>query len=145
MIHPLLAAKHLCRQSGWRVSNLALQKILYMADMNYVGLTGQRLIDESFEAWDYGPVLPTVYHRCKPFGAKPIPDIFWGIGNIDGTPEAKMLDEAWEHLGDMSPGQLVENTHWEGGAWARHYVPGARGVQIPTADMIEEYGRRVGA
>lgn len=144
MISPSLAAKHLCKASGWRLSNLQLQKMLYMADMIFTGMNGRRLIDEDFEAWDYGPVIPTLYHRCKSFGSKPVPDIFWGVGNIDGTPEAEILEDAWRNLRGRTPGQLVENTHWEQGAWAKHYAPGARGIKIPTGDMIEEYRRRVG-
>ncbi|WP_209018555.1 Panacea domain-containing protein [Endobacterium cereale] len=143
MIPASFAAKHLCEISGWRLSNLQLQKLLYLADMNFVGATGERLVDEDFEAWDYGPVLPSLYHRCKSFGSKSVPDVFWGVGSIAGRPEAEMLDTAWENLKSQSPGQLVENTHWDQGAWAKRYVPGAKGVKIATGDMIEEYRRRV--
>ena len=64
------AAHRLGVNSGWSLSNLQLQKILFMADMNFVGQGKGRLIDEDFEAWDYGPVLPSLYRECKPFGAK---------------------------------------------------------------------------
>lgn len=70
------AARYLSILSGWKLSNLQMQKILYMADMNFVGQTQQRLLDEDFEAWDYGPVLPSLYHKCKAFGAKHVPDVF---------------------------------------------------------------------
>lgn len=143
MISPSMAAKHLCKVSGWRLSNLQLQKMLYMADMIYTGTNQERLIDEDFEAWDYGPVIPSLYHRCKSFGSKPVPDIFWGVRNIDDTDEAEIIEDAWHNLRGRTPGQLVENTHWEHGAWAKHYAPGARGITIPTGDMIEEYQRRV--
>jgi uncharacterized phage-associated protein len=143
MVPSSFAARHLCELSGWRLSNLQLQKMLYLADMNYVGKTGGRLVSEDFEAWDYGPVLPSLYHQCKSFGSKAVPNIFWGVPSIAGRPEANILEVAWENLRDSTPGQLVENTHWEKGAWAQHYVPGLRGVRIPTGDMIEEYRRRV--
>lgn len=143
MISPSSAAKYLCQISGWRISNLQLQKLLYLTDMNYTGQTGQRLLDEDFEAWDYGPVLPSLYHQCKSFGSKAVPDIFWGVSSIEGSNEAVWLNVAWQNLREQTPGQLVENTHWEGGAWAKHYAPGAKGVKIPTGDMIDEYRRRV--
>lgn len=28
------------------------------------------------------------------------------------------------------------------GAWAKHYIPGARGVTIPNADIVDEYNKR---
>ena len=136
------AASYLCERSGWQLSNLKLQKILYMADMNFVGQKQVRLLNEDFEAWDYGPVLPSLYRKCKAFGSKPIPHVFWGAQSIDGTAEAKMLALAWENLKSATPGQLVEATHSGKGAWVRLYVPGAKQIKIQTQDMIEEYARR---
>lgn len=136
------AARYLCDKSGWKVTNLQLQKILYIADMNLVGQGRGRLVDEDFEAWDYGPVLPSLYHQCKAFGSKSLPDIFWGADDISGTTEAKMLDIAWEQLKNKQPFQLVAATHADGSAWAKKYVPGARRIQILTQDMIDEYNKR---
>lgn len=136
------AARYLCEKSGWKLSNLALQKILYVADMNFAGIGRGRLVDEDFEAWDYGPVIPSLYHQCKAFGSGRIPDIFWDARSIDGTPEAQVLDVAWERLGHQSAARLVENTHWAEGAWAKLYAPGARGRKITLEDMIDEHRNR---
>lgn len=136
------AARFLCETSGWQLSNLELQKMLYLADMNYVGQGNGRLVTEDFEAWDYGPVLPSLYHSCKAFGSKSVPDIFWGVRDISGDPESHILRRAWENLRSQSAGQLVENTHWSGGAWAKRYTAGAKGIKISTADMIDEYDAR---
>ena len=136
------AAAFLASQSNWKLSNLQIQKILYIADMNFVGQNGVRLIDEAFEAWDYGPVVPTLYHAMKVFGAKPVSDIFWSRQDIDGSPEAHMLQKALAALKNKTAGQLVENTHWSGGAWAQNYRPGARGIKISDEDMINEYRAR---
>jgi hypothetical protein len=60
------AARYACRMSGWSLTNLKLQKILYIARMVFVGRTkDQLLIDEAFKAWDFGPVLPSLYHRVR--------------------------------------------------------------------------------
>lgn len=136
------AALHLCRRSDWTLSNLQIQKIIYMADMNYVGQYGKRLVGEDFQAWDYGPVLPSLYHKFKAFGAKAVPNVFWGVPDISGTKEGDMLDLAWENLREMTPGQLVETTHSGLGAWVRRYVPGAKQIKILTQDMVDEYARR---
>lgn len=138
------AANYLCERAGWQISNLQLQKILYMADMNFTGQSHVRLIDEDFEAWDYGPVLPSLYHKCKVFGSKAIPKVFWGAKDILGTAEAKMLDLAWEKLKSATPGQLVETTHAPDGAWVRRYGRAIRNAKISASDMIDEFNRRVG-
>jgi len=138
------AARYLNELSGWRLSNLAMQKILYLADMLQTGATGYRLVDEPFQAWDYGPVLPSLYQRCKAFGSKPVPDVFWGASAIAQLPEGQVLRNAWAGLQDQTPGQLVDNTHWQGGAWAKRYVPGGN-VTITAHDMIDEYRGRIAA
>lgn len=138
------AANHLAKISNHTVSNLKFHKILYMADMNFVGQNGQRLISEDFEAWDYGPVLNSLYHTCKAFGSKPVPNVFWGAKDISGTPEAEMIELAWSKLKSATAGQLVETTHSKLGAWVLKYVPGAKQIKISTNEMIEEYVRRTG-
>lgn len=136
------AANYLSELSGRSLSNLPMHKILYIADMNFVGKTGRRLLDENFQAWDHGPVLPSLYHRCKAFGAKPVPNVFWGAKELSGEGEAAILEKAWDHLHDLTPGQLVGITHSNHGAWVRRYSPGARNITISTKDMVDEYGRR---
>lgn len=110
--------------------------------MNFVGQKGKRLIDEDFQAWDYGPVLETVYRNLKAFGRKPVPDVFWDTQDISGTAEADMLELAYKKLKNRKPYQLVASTHTSIGAWIKHYVAGASQISIPTEDMIEEYNAR---
>lgn len=77
-IHAFVAAKTLGYGCDWSISNLEMQKILYIAHMYYMGKFGARLISTPFEAWDYGPVHPELYHKLKRFGARKVRDVFWG-------------------------------------------------------------------
>lgn len=138
------AARHICARGNWSVTNLALQKILYMAHMVHLGRTGSRLVDAQFQAWDYGPVEPDLYRKVRMFGDRPIQDIFFVAPVVEGMPERSTLDEACDFLLPKSPGELVAMTHWQNGAWAKHYVPGVRSIPIPDADIIAEYNARVG-
>jgi uncharacterized phage-associated protein len=134
------AAKRLAERSGWRLSNLELQKILYLAHMFRLGRSGgEPLVRGHFEAWDYGPVQPDLYHRAKVYGADPVGNIFHDAASIPDGPEQKIIDEALDHLGDLGPGKLVAATHRIGGAWHKHYVPGNRHVLIPNEDILREY------
>ena len=137
------AAKRLCQRSGWTLSNLQLQKILYIAHMMYLGKTGQPLVNGHFEAWDYGPVEPELYHYAKTFGASPIKGVFRLVPDLeDDQPEAQELDKAVQALSNVQPGQLVAMTHWDGGAWAKHYLSGRCNSIIRNQDIIEEYRAR---
>ncbi|WP_018875273.1 Panacea domain-containing protein [Thioalkalivibrio sp. ALJ8] len=141
-VSAISAAKAICEASDWSVSNLALQKILYIAHMVHYGRTGQPLIDESFEAWDYGPVVPAVYHRAKAFGSDPVGNVFHGARPIEDERALKVIEQTVASLKDKHPGDLVEITHWDGGAWSKHY-PKGRNQIIPHDDIFREYIDRV--
>ena len=139
----LSAAKRIAERSGWSLSNLQLQKILYIAHMFYLGRrNGEPLVYGSFEAWDYGPVHPRLYHEAKIFGSSPVGNIFRLEDDLRPGPEAEILDEAVDELSHASSGQLVAITHKPNGAWDRNYTPGARNVIISNEDILEEYEER---
>lgn len=136
------AMRRLCELKGWGISNLEAQKLLYFAQMISLGEKGEPLVPGTFEAWDLGPVLPEAYHKAKMFGAKPIkPFIFKSRGPIPEWDD--ILQRTLDIFGGMTGGQLVAESHWEGGAWASHYRPGAKGVEIPNGDIAKEYQARV--
>jgi len=136
----------MCQRSGWSLSNLELQKIIYIAHMFHLGKTGEPLVSGQFEAWDYGPVHPTIYHKVKVFGASPVENVFHSVVDLpDESPEASTIDAAVDQLGDSKPGRLVAITHWEGGAWTKHYTPGERCIAIPNEDILQEYTDRYNA
>ena len=53
---------------GHPLDNLRLQKYLYYFEAMMLVEAGNSLIEESFEKWQYGPVLPSVYYEYKQFG-----------------------------------------------------------------------------
>ncbi len=134
------AAKRLASRSGWTLSNLKLQKILYLSHMFYLGRTdGEPLISGLFEAWDYGPVHPSLYHRAKIFGSDAVDNIFHDCHEPDKGQARDILDEAYDSLGQVGPGRLVNATHRKGGAWDANYIPGAKNCVIPNEDILMEY------
>lgn len=141
-ISALSAAKHLGQLSGWSLSNLALQKIIYLAHMIYLGRTGRPLVAGHFEAWELGPVHPDLYRRAKIFGSSPVQNIFHSVPDLSNGEARDILDEAFDVLGKTKPGQLVAITHWERGAWATHYVPNVHHVVIPNESILREYQER---
>jgi uncharacterized phage-associated protein len=141
-ISALAAARFMCARSDWTLTNLELQKMLYLAQMMHLGTTNERLMNGTFEAWDYGPVLPSVYGQVKTFGSGPIRNVFFGVTDIQDAGRAAMLSDAYDQLSQMTAGQLVNITHWSGGAWARNYKPGFKGIPIPDAHILDEYRAR---
>ena len=138
-LHSLSSAKRMCKRADWQITNLILQKIMYLAQMYHLGIYKTPLVDGNFEAWDYGPVHPVVYHHVKVFGAVPVGNIFGTIQSIaeEGT-ETNLLDQAVDQLKGYSSGKLVEITHRDYGAWANYYVP-RNSIRIPNDEIEKEY------
>ncbi|MGV8831704.1 MAG: Panacea domain-containing protein [Devosia sp.] len=139
-VHSLSAARSLCELRDWKLSNLELQKLLYLAEMYNLGLYGEPLIDGEFEAWDYGPVAPDVYARARGFGSGPIPNVFHWVPDVPtSSRDYAMLKEIASQAKHFSAGQLVNITHWSSGAWAKFYKPGVHGIRIPKSAIRQEY------
>ena len=55
-----------CKDNGYSISNLKLQKLLYFVQAQFlVTYNGRPAFEEKIEAWDFGPVVPEVYHYLK--------------------------------------------------------------------------------
>ncbi len=109
------------------VSNLKLQKLLFLCHATFLVRTGQPLISGSFEAWQYGPVHRVTYDAFKQFGAKPITEFATKFNPLTGTsapinlPESREVADIVRDVlrahGARSPGELVELTHAKDGPW----------------------------
>src|SRR4051812_7079696 len=61
--------------AGDNISNLKLQKFLYYAQGFHLAMFGVKLFDEPVKAWTHGPVVESIYHKYKGFGAGAIPEV----------------------------------------------------------------------
>ena len=140
-VNVLSAAKRLGERSDWTLGNLQMQKMVYIAHMFFMGDTGPPLVAGTFQAWDYGPVHPKLYHTLKQFGADPVEP--HGLMLVDAVPDshpgARYLDSAVDQLPIR---RLVAITHWKHGAWAKNYVPYERSSRISNEDILDEYRLR---
>ena len=118
------------------VLGLILDKIMYLSQRHHLYKTNTLLVNESFFATDYGPLLPKLHKKLSCFGARPIKNIFWAAKPL---PEdlSPLVAFALEHYAPMSGGQLVAQTHRVEGAWNKLYIPGAQ-IPITLEDIQSE-------
>jgi len=91
------------------VTNLKLQKLLYLAQAYYLAKLGRPLFKDPIEAWEFGPVVPKVYKEFKSYKSDPIIIEFDESGV---APEDKeVLQRIWGAFGGYSAGKLVNITH----------------------------------
>lgn len=144
----------LCDDLGVRVTNLALQKIVFFCHAwTLVGLQ-KPLIRHKFEAWEFGPVLPYLYREFKAYDRAPIRGRATQIDPLTGqkkvVPYAFAADietklrEVVSFYGRMRAGDLVEMSHIEGGPWHRVWNHEGRsnpGMQIEDSSIAEFYSK----
>lgn len=105
---------------------MKLQKLLYFAHGWHLAITGKPLMDEHLEAWEYGPVVPSVYRSFRRYGAEPISDMGTeyrdgylaspGIPN-DDTEVHDLLNKVWAVYSPLSGLELSRLSHTPGSPW----------------------------
>ena len=53
---------------GTEMTNARINKLLYFAQGWHLAKTGEPLFNDNIEAWDYGPVVHSVYSEFKRYG-----------------------------------------------------------------------------
>ena len=140
------------QQSGSPVDPMKLQKLVYFAHGWHLAVYGRPLINERVEAWQYGPVVPTIYHEVKTHGSGPIDfPIFAFDGQLHEPPQVPdtdsetmaLLNRVWEVYGRYSSVDLSRMSHDARGPWHKTWHEDAgqgtvRGVDIPD-ERIQSY------
>lgn len=115
---------------------MQLLKLVYIAHGWHLAALGKELFAEPVQAWKYGPVVPSLFHEFKAFGAGPInrlasaadgngwellksidePDLvvnrpFLPAGDTDAL---KLVDWVWKTYGSKHGWELSRMTHEPG-------------------------------
>ncbi|HLK12366.1 MAG TPA: type II toxin-antitoxin system antitoxin SocA domain-containing protein [Candidatus Binatia bacterium] len=138
------------------LSPMKLQKLVYFAHGWKLGLRGTPLINEEIEAWDYGPVVPDLYHEFKQFGSAPItafatrwklddgkPRLVQPLVPPDAVDTQALLRRIWKVYGHKTGGQLSAITHLPDSPWSQiRRECNTRGAVIPN-ERIAAYFKRL--
>ena len=98
-------------QKNYSISNLKLQKILYFTQAQFLVALGYPCFIDVIEAWDFGPVVRSVYNQYKRYGSANIYS-----GDMSLETEMKEIEKDSIQLiidkcVNFSANQLVEITH----------------------------------
>lgn len=93
------------------ISPMKLQKLLYYAQGFALAIFGKELFPEDFEAWQYGPVIPSVYQRYKSYGNGALPKVDLESFDKYTKEEKDLLDDVYTVFGQYSAWALSDMTH----------------------------------
>jgi uncharacterized phage-associated protein len=151
------------RRDGIPLSPMKLQKLVYFAHGWHLAVYGEPLLDERVEAWQYGPVIKSLYHEFKRFGNESITKDATSVklvrdgrlslrfvtprlaGESDDVLRAKkVVARVWNNYCSFSAVQLSKMTHDTGSPWHKTWEPMAdnpiKGTDIPN-DEIKRFFR----
>lgn len=158
MISALDVARYIINYSNeknYSISNLKLQKLLYFVQAYYLAFTPSHepCFREEIEAWDFGPVVPSVYREFKSFGGGDIPPVtsyynlesennFWSIrevpydSNCISKRDKELINDIIDKFSAYSASELVKITHNQA-PWKNAYIPQRNA--IITKEAIRGY------
>ncbi len=116
------------------ITNLKLQKVLYLAQAYYLAKLGRPLFSDKIEAWEYGPVVPVVYRKFKTNGSNPI--IFENDKSTLLEEDKELVKKVWDSFGGYSASRLVDITHAHT-PWREAYK--AKDKTIPHKSIKDYY------
>ena len=118
-------------------------KLVYICHGWMLGIYSRPLLSESVEAWTYGPVVPSVYHRYKKFRSSHINEVpDTEPQGVFSENEEDIIEQVWKGYGKLNGIQLSALTHKLGTPWAIVRQMKGSGAIISN-DLIEEHYRRL--
>lgn len=136
----------IAKSQGKSLTPMQLVKLTYIAHGWSLGLRNKDLFQNRIEAWQYGPVIPDLYHATKSYGRNPIP--LSGIGDpkdiqIDPGDRA-FLEQVFSKYGHLDGISLSYITHRAGTPWTQVYRPGVHNIEIPDSLITRHYKELAG-
>ncbi len=139
-----------------RLTQMQVQKLVYIAHGWMLGLSGFPLADREPEAWDRGPVFPELRERIKLAGSRPLTSL---VHENDGNPfaflaggtrgevfsadlteyEDQIVDHVWNRYGSMGAFRLSDLTHLTGTPWDITYSSGAGRNEPISNELIRDH------
>ena len=129
------------------MTRVKMQKMLFFLHGWHLAITGTPCIDRAFNVWKYGPVVPSVYHRLRPFRGGPITGYLMDYDPVCESfkspvvPESQhqfyeILDLTWEKYIEIDAARLSTMSHSPDSPWATALNNGSR---IIGSDTIQAY------
>lgn len=112
------------------LTNMKINKLVYFAYAHALQ-NGTVLFNDSIEAWQYGAVIPAVYHELKAHK-----DMGIVSTTIPTTEQAlQVAKELWVKYGYMTASDIMRFSHREDGAWHAVYK-GVPHTPITNEDIL---------
>lgn len=123
---------------------LQVVKLTYLCHGWMLGLYEARLSAQPVEAWQYGPVIPDVYHLVKSHRRNPIRQpLDFPDASLDER-QADLVDQVYVAYQDFSGIALSHITHEPGTPWDEIWSKFGRNTIIPDSLIMAHFKELAG-
>jgi uncharacterized phage-associated protein len=114
-----------------QMTQMKLNKLVYFAQGWHLALKKTPLFDEDVQAWQHGPVIPSLYHEFKHFGANKITPkthsvqwndedgLYYKIIEPTDKDTKTILNKIWFLFGRYNGWELRNLTHQKDTPWSK--------------------------
>jgi len=118
-------------------------KMTYIAHGWYLALTDKPLINELVEAWKFGPVIYSLYHKLKHYYDNPVAHelkvSILGCEALQKDSETqRFLGSIWDKYKKCTGMQLSALTHAQNTPWQETVKPYEQTGQLPFSLIIKD-------
>lgn len=136
------------KEDGKFFTQMQLLKLVYIAHGWMLAMTNEPLIYNTVEAWQYGPVIPELYHELKYNGAKPIEHPILANPAPFSSNENKVIEFTLKNYGKFSAFQLSDITHAANTPWSNtfgknDYIPDSL-IKSHYKELYQKYSAKNG-
>ena len=133
------AVIRLARDEGCPLTNMQLQKHVFLGQGYCLALLDAPLYYQNTHAWQWGPVVPKLYKALQRYGSGQVTEEIAADDEIDpASDEYGVLAGVWNAYKRYSGAQLSALTHREGSPWFKTWNQAKFGV-IPLEDIKTYY------
>jgi len=151
-----VANEFLQRAGKAGLTQMQIQKLVYIAHGWTLALTDEPLTAIEPEAWDRGPVYPELRDKISHVGSKPLRETihendenpFAVLGSAPrgaairsefNSDETTIIDRVWKRYGNLHGFRLSDLTHAQDTPWRKTYSERGRNAPIANEDTKSHY------
>ncbi len=142
-------------KEGFSITPLKLLKLVYLCYGWVRAITDIRIFEEHFEAWDYGPVIPSLYGEFKKHGGEAIPNFEksyvydferepYIARIVDNQRITSIMQKCWDSFKIYKASTLVNESHEVDGPWKKVYEKGKNNL-LQDEDIKIFFQRKIRA
>ncbi|WP_105174475.1 Panacea domain-containing protein [Pseudoalteromonas sp. T1lg122] len=134
----------LAKDAGQPLTNMQIQKLVYIAHGVHLAREDEALLDEEVNAWKHGPVIPAVYLAFKQYLNKEIDLSKEARENVPlSLKEKDSVKFTFDNFAKYNGWTLRDITHKEGSPWHKIWFDGngyeTYNAEIPNRTIKEHY------